>query len=189
MLKQLHCIAALAFIILFSGCAPSVHSDYDRTFDFTTLNHYTLTGSGSMRTGNPILDGPLVDQRLRRSLHSALRAKSFSSAETADFHVSYQLRSKTETDSDSDLGYGLGYIGGNVGVGLSSGGAAYSYETAVLSVSIYQGAGQKNLIWQGVAKKALKERSTGPDYMDSLINTLVGAVLKPFPPVTNKQIR
>jgi len=174
-------ISIFLLMSLLSACMPAVHSDFDRTFNFSALKSYALMPTVASHTGT-LMSGPLISKNISQALQDALAAKGYSKSTHPDFYVRYRLTSRAVIRSSPRLGYGLGYFGGNMGLGMYGGGYAEQYEMAVLTISIYDGQNQSALLWRGVTEKAMSSASTGADYINSLIKELITAVLNKFPP-------
>jgi len=172
----------LLLMALLSACAPAVHTDFDRAFNFGTLKSYALMPAEPSQAG-PLLQGPLIDKRLNQALQNGLIANGYNKSSHPDFYVRYRLATKTEISGGSGLGYGLGYFGGNMGVGMHSGGYPQQSDKAVLTISFYDGKDQSILLWRGVTEKRISKHNTGAGYIDRLIDELVDVILSKFPPV------
>lgn len=170
-------IAILMLMGIASGCAPKVRSDFDKTFNFAGLKQYALMPSASSQTGK-LPAGPKVDQRMQQILHDTLAAKGYSRSSKPDFYLRYRLISKLRISRAP--GINLGYIGGNMGMGMYNNRFREKYETAGLTISIYDD--KENLLWRGAAEKEWNTHNKDPLYTDGLMVKLVTAVLNKFPP-------
>jgi len=176
--------ALVLFSILLAACAPAVHTDFDRGFDFSQLKNYVLLTEEQSNVDRTMLGGPLVSKRITESLNNIFQARGYSKSPSPDFYVSYQLETKTIQSRALGLGYGygLGYFGDYYGRGLHGSNYYEEYEKAVLIILLYKDRSKSTLLWRGLSEKKLQKRSTNAKYIDSLIHQMVAEILKKFPP-------
>lgn len=182
MLTRLKQLIMATTLLWLSGCAASVQTDFNEQFDFSSLKHYLIRIDDQQSSGNPLLDGPLVQQRMLRSLNAVLKEKGYSPDEQPDFIVTYLLKNKREVESRSGMGYGVGFVGGAMGFGISSGGGVTVYNKALLTISIYDARDPSLLLWRGMSEKRLSKGDTSAEDMDKLIHGVVANILSHFPP-------
>lgn len=175
----------LCLVGLLAGCASSVNVDYDRQADFSRLKTFALLEASQIKTGDPRLDSPLVEQRIRKAIVAQLRARGFVPDERQpDFLVRYDIRVKQEIEGDSSgITIGFGSFSSHSAIGLSYGFPGYeveSYDRAVLVIDMLDAASRR-LLWRGSYGERLYDGLT-PEKMDATINTTVNEILSHFPP-------
>lgn len=175
-------ISLILFLTLMNACAPAIHTDFDRDFNFSQLKTYALLTENHPNTGIDLLDGPLVSKRITKSLNDNLQAHGYINSANPDFYVVYQLGTKTERSRALEPGYGFGYFGGYYGRGIYSSNFYNEYKKAVLIIRLYKDRDKSVLLWQGLSEKTLQKSSTGAAYIDKLIHQMVTSILKKFPP-------
>ncbi len=181
----------LKFLILTSllqACTPSVHTDFDRSFNFSNTHYYTILPDTLPQTSNSMFNSALVSKRIRNSIHDQLTSKGYQTSNNPDIYIVYQLATRFSHDArQSGFGYGLGgSIGGNFGLGINSGFAYDEYQEVSLTISLYQDEEKSILLWRGTSEKELKKSSTKPEYIDQLIDNMVTAILAAYPPTPEK---
>jgi len=174
----------LVLTSLLHACAPTVHTDFDRSFNFSNTHYYKILPDMLSQARNSILNSTLVSKRIRNSIHDQLTSKGYQASNNPDIYISYQLDTRFSHDSrQSGLGYGIGgSIGGNFALGVSSGFAYEEYQEVSLTISLYQDEEKSILLWRGTSEKELKKSSTNPEYIDQLIGDMVVAILALYPP-------
>ncbi len=178
----------ILLLTIFNACAPAVHTDFDRSFDFTLLKNYALLPENQSNTGLAMLDGPLVGKRITQSVNDILQAKGYINTSGPDFYVSYQLGTKTEHGREPGPVYGFGYFGGYYGRGLHGSDFYEEYEKAVLIIRMYRDRNKSVLLWKGISEKKLPDRSTGAKDIDNMIHQMVMRILNKFPPEGKQRI-
>lgn len=172
----------ILLLLIASACAPIVHTDFDRAFNFGNLKKYALLPAEQTNTSNMMLDGPLISKRMTQSLNDTLQANGYITSFSPDFYVGYQFGTKMEYSGGSGLGYGVGFFGNNVGLSMYNGGFLEQDEKAVLTISIYDDRKKSVLLWRGASEKTLNERSTSAKDIDKLVHEMVTVILSKFPP-------
>lgn len=165
---------------LVSGCAPVVHTDFDRSFDFTQLKRYEITPVDESDSGFEMLSGALVGERVRVALDKALHGRDFIAAKDADFRIGYRFDGKREGYGDSSFYY-RPTIGG-AGFTWSDPLRYREHEILVMTISIYDSKPASRLLWRGAAEEIWSKSSTDAEYLDALIDSLVTTIMQRFPP-------
>lgn len=174
-------LIALAAGLLMAGCAPVIHTDYDRSFDFAQLKTYTLLPITDAHDQTGMLGGSLVNARVRNALDHDLRAKGFSSSDRADFRIEFRFDSKREGYGDGGAFYHRPGLGGS-GFGWSDPLRYREHEILVMTISIYDAREKTHLLWRGVAEDIWSKADTDAAYLDALIGGLVTTIMQRFPP-------
>jgi hypothetical protein len=156
------------------GSIPTTY-DFDPAADFTRLKTYAWW-SESRKAEQPPTEGtsPLVMERIRRAGDRQLAARGFRRVESRpDFLVIPGTQSRQRTRVyERSVGYGYHYWGGPVDV--------YQYEEGSLILDVVD-AKTDRLLWRGVGSAAIPE-SPKPDEITKIVDAVVEAVLKNFPP-------
>jgi hypothetical protein len=181
-------IAMACSIVVIAGCAGvRVSQDYDPATDFNSLNTYRWAADNQAKTGDPRLDSPFRDARIRESVEGVLAQKGFvRSADTSpSVVVSYKnlLRQKIESrGTSSGIGFGVGSYGRRGGIAVSTGNNIREYDEVTLIIDFVDGATDA-LLWRGTGVQRFQAYDN-PQKTSQDINTLVEAILKQFPPQT-----
>lgn len=176
---------------LAGGCASmQVTTDYDPEADFADLASYAWKPGPQPETGDPRLDNRLLDERIRRAIEHALKAKGYekTTVDQADFLVGYHaaIEGKLDVQTMNDYyGYGYGW-GWNYGMGPAGGyrGAPEThvrkFDEGMLIIDISDPATEK-LIWRGSGQGELDD-SRSPPQRERQVHEAVDEILKRFPP-------
>lgn len=165
------CVAGI-FILLSSCSSISVNTDYDQEADFSAYKTFAWI---PQRKGIAARN-PLADKRIKKAVNDELIAKGYAGdASSPDLLLVYHAGMRNKVDVTS-WGYGYGrywrYPGGGVSV--------YQYQEGTLVLDIVD-AQKKELVWRGVAQKALSETSSVEKREENL-KKIVAKLLKNFPP-------
>lgn len=180
-------IAIVVAALVFIGCSGiKVSQDYDPKRDFQSMRTYRWTMQNQEKTGDPRIDNPLRDTRIRTAVERILAAKGFTKTadDTPTFLVRYQniMRRKIESDSGGTrVGFGVGSYGRRGGIAVGSGNSVREYDESTLVIDFVAPASE-DLIWRGSGTQRYKEYDD-PDKATSDINLLVEKILEPFPPI------
>ncbi len=178
----------VAFVVTAGGCATiTLRFDHDPNTDFAAYKTYGWLGEAQSLTGNPRIDDPALNARVRHEVDRRLGAKGFvrSRTGTPDFLVTWRaaIRRKLEY---SKLAIGYDYVpawgrdrmtGASVG---DRGTYVREHELGTLVIDIVD-ARQNRLVWWGAAQAEIDiEDSRGTK--KARLNKAVGRILKRFPP-------
>jgi len=157
----------------------SVTVDYDPEEDFSTYKTFGWLPERPPPTGDPRLDSPLIDSRVRRAVDSTLTARGFRKIldGTPDFWVTYHTGVEQKLDVYT---MNRGYVnrwGYTVSVPETRV-SQYDEGTLVLDIA---DARERELVWRGVAQGRLRSQPT-PDQTTAAVNEAVAELLKQFPP-------
>lgn len=175
-------MATLAYV----GCSGiKVSQDYEPASDFQSMSTYRWAMLNQEKTGDPRIDNPLRDTRIRAALERILAAKGFTKAagDTASFLVRYQeiMRRKIESDGGGTrVGFGVGSYGRRGGIAVGSGNSVREYDEVSLVIDFVAPASEA-LIWRGTGTQRFKAYDD-PQKATMDINQLVEKILEQFPP-------
>ena len=169
--------AVVGLVLVGAGCSGiSATSDWDETYDFSTLATYAWTEQG--------LEGGVSEIMLRRmhlAVDEELSAKGLTKADvyTADVLLAYHTGTQDQQQYDT-YGYGAGgWWGGYWGGGMTTTTVrTYSEGTLILDVVDRE---KNELIWRGSASKTIDEMAS-PEERVKTIQDAVSKLLKDFPP-------
>jgi len=172
-------VLLLCAVLLAAGCSSvSVSHDFDSQVDFANLRTYswiTAPESTSESVQKELQTNSLIESRVKKAVNRQLAAKGLrETTQDPDFLVAFHTGVQDKTDVQS-WGYGYGYWGMRGG-GVST--IHYQEGTLILD---FINPKSDNLIWRGVGKKVVSERTT-PEKSEKEINTAVEQILKKYPP-------
>src|SRR5688572_6630895 len=184
-------VLALAFAVLLAGAATALAQDagynVGNQADFSQCKtHKWVTLKGAQ------VPNELVDMQIRAAIDSELATKGLkrTDTDTADLYVGYQGAVNTEkqyTSFDTGWGYGPGWYGGGWygggGMNTTTGQTSTIY-VGQLAVDMYQ-AGQKQLVWRGVASKTL-DVDAKPEKRQKNLAKAMTKLFKNYPPPVKK---
>lgn len=174
MIKRLMLIGLMA--TLFIGCqAVRVNQDYAIGTDFSKYKTYAYFKQGIDEADVSELD----KKRILRALDAEMQAKGFTKSQDPDVVVSFFTDSKERVDVYNNVGFGWGGFGwGGFGWGGGFGNNVTTTTEGVLYIDFIDGK-NKELIWQGIGRAALKTR---PQEKVERTNEMVREILMQFPP-------
>ncbi|MFQ5995671.1 MAG: DUF4136 domain-containing protein [Acidiferrobacterales bacterium] len=184
-------VATRFFLVLlagfFAGCSSmQVTSDYDPAADFADLTTYDWMPGPQKATGDPRLDNPLLEGRIKTAVDKQLAAQGFvKRSSAADFYIGYHLALEKRlavSTMNSYYGYRAGW-GWNYGAGtgvLGPESYTYEYEQGSLILDIVKPDTRK-LIWRGSAQAEVNETASS-DKKQKQIDEAVRKMLAHFPP-------
>lgn len=181
------CIALFATTLALCGCSGvQVNQDYDPTTDFKSMRVYRWESESQEKTGDPRIDNPLRDKRIRAAVASQLADKGFTQSTdgVSAFLVRYQylLRQKIESDgAGGGIGFGIGSYGSRGGIAIGTGSNVSAYDEGSLIIDFVDAASQA-LLWRGTGVQRFREYDD-PEKNSRDINVLVEKILAQFPPV------
>jgi len=169
----------LCAVLLAAGCSSvSVSHDFDSKADFASLRTYswlTAPESTSESVKKELQTNSLIEARVKKAVNQQLAAKGLKeTTQDPDFLVAFHTGVQDKTDIQS-WGYGYGYWGARGG---SVSTIHYQEGTLILD---FIDPKSDNLIWRGVGKKVVSERTT-PEKSEKEINAAVEQILKKYPP-------
>lgn len=185
-MRQLKWIILVAFIVGIAGCSGiTVSQDYDLQRDLTGLKTWAWQQHDQPKTGDPRIDSPLLDQRIRRAVEYYMNQKGYPQASSAspDFYVSYQyaITSKIKSDNFS-TGIGVGRHSGSGwgGFGIDSGSRVRQYDEGYLFVD-FTSQNREDLIWRGIGSRVIFGH-TDPVEETMAVNETIQKILDQYPP-------
>jgi hypothetical protein len=185
-MRALIVLLALGAVFVTGGCSQvSVQTDFDQTADFTALKTYAWYAGEQPTTGDPRVDNPMLDQRVRAAVETTLNEKGFQKTDTApDFLLIYHAASSKEigVTTTTASGYSAGYYGWNYVYApmWTEQAASYTYTQGSLILDVVDAKSEK-LIWRGSAQANVDDVNT-QQQRKNLMNEAVRGMLAKFPP-------
>lgn len=179
-------LAVLALVLTGTACsiAPRVDTDYNPDYDLRQARNIAIVDSDAVSNSPAIASDDLLQNRIRRSLATALEARGYHivPAEQAELLVSFLVTTENRTRiRDYNLGWSYARCwrcGPMLGVGADINVEQYTEGTLFID---FIDPASRQLQWRGsVTKRLLKHRST--QQRDRLIDESVTAILGSFPP-------
>jgi hypothetical protein len=180
-------IALLLSTLITAGCSGiKVSQDYDPATDFVAMKTYRWASEIQDKTGDPRIDNPLRDTRIRAAIDGRLAEKGFTPSASAPptFLVRYQyaLRQKLESGGSSGgVGFGIGSYGRHGGIAIGTGNQVREYDEGSLTIDLVD-ADSAALLWRGTGTQRFREYKD-PEKASRDTNTLVEKILSQFPPL------
>lgn len=173
-------------ILAVMGCSGiQVGQDYDPATPMDTLGNFRWSTDAQAKTGDPRIDNPLRDTRIRTAVERVLTEKGFtrSTGDAPTFVIRYQyvLRQRVESSgTSSGIGFGIGRYGRHGGIAIGTGDTIRQYDEGMLVVDFLV-PDSDQLLWRGTGTQRFRQYDD-PTKTSRDINRLVEAVLKQFPP-------
>jgi hypothetical protein len=151
-------VVGLALTPLVLG-AQSIQTDWDRSFDFSTLKTYNYVSQPRGRN-DPLVINPMNERRIRVALDSQLTARGYArDSVNPDFLVAYHVATRSRLEVQ-DWGYGPGRWG-NRRIDVDR------YVEGTLIVDIVSAA-SKELVWRGFATGTIRPRDADKKIRESV---------------------
>ncbi len=178
-------------MLVLTGCSTlRVSTDYDPATDFSDLHTYEWMPAPVIRTGDPEVSyNSLLESRIHSAVDGVLQARGYRrSSEAPDFLLAYHVNidKKESVTYINDLygygpgwGYGPGYYGGGWGYPRTEV-MVTEYKQGTLILDVVR-AGNRQLIWRGVATDYVYADDTPADKQENIRNA-VAEMLAQFPP-------
>ena len=175
-------VLGLLLLVAMTGCSTlEITSDADPSANFSKYKTFAWEPKPQQVTGNPRLDSPLLDKRVKTAVEQQLKAKGYSMAsDKPDFYIAYHV-ALDEKVSVSSMNNYYGYAPGwGWNYAYAGGVDVYQYEQGSLMLDIVD-AGTHQLVWRGSAQAEVDQYAK-EEKKDKLLNDAVGGMLAKFPP-------
>ena len=185
--KVLKLISVLIVITLVTACAssPTIHSDYDRSVDFSQFKTYGYFSP--MGIENPNYSS-LLGQMFRDAIDAQMQPRGYVLSDNPDLliNVSARLEDKTQVRTYSEPVYGGGYYGYRGGRYAAWGGYGYGTSTHVsqytegtVNVDMVD-IDNKRMVWEGVAIGRVDEKKQNENLRQDIMDG-VAAMFENYP--------
>lgn len=179
-------ITTLIFIALIAACGSTtkIHSDYDRSIDFSQYKTYGYFSP--MGIENPNYSS-LLGQMFRDAIDAQMLPRGYVKSDNPDIliNVSARLEDKTKVTTMSDPMYG-GYYGYRGGMYDPWGGYGYGttthvsqYTEGTVNVDMVD-IRQKRMIWEGIAIGRVDEKKRNENLREDIM-TGVAEMFEGYP--------
>ena len=181
-------------LFLLSACSTlTVTSDYDTSFDFSTLRTYAWL-EGKTPSNDVRINNSLIINRVVNAVNTNLQSSGYQlvDKDKADFYVNWfggiqdKIRLETINTYYGAMGYddyAWGYRGYWPGFIRTY---SFEYQEGTLIIDIADSK-NKQLLWRGTGQDYLEENPT-PEQITENINRTVTEILSNFPPGSNKAV-
>lgn len=172
-------------LCLLAACAIKPPHEYDQQADFSQLQTFAWLDPEYERedvsVSHPVLESPLLGQRVERAVTAALQEKGFRPVEeNPDFYVTYHTaQNENERRGASYIQLGYGRYDPFFGTGVLLDMTPRSFQEGTLIIDIVD-AETDQLIWRGWRDAYLTQRN----FEDAQVNETVRRILTAFPPGT-----
>jgi hypothetical protein len=173
-------LTLLGVVLLSLGCSSiTVSTDFDDKIDFSKFSTYSwMPGpeTPSQAIQKELASNTLVEGRVKRAVDAQLPAKGLRKTnENPDVLVAFHTGVEDKVDVQNwGYGYGWGWRYGGGGI------TTINYQEGTLILDFVNPA-TKQLMWRGVAKKVLSEKTT-PEKSEQGISKAVQKILEKYPP-------
>lgn len=176
--------AALLMLTL-AGCATSPRHEYDSQARFSEFRSFSWLapehGEREVSVSHPVLDSPLLGQRVRQAATNELQERGFVQVEkNPDFLVTYHTAEKEDQQRSGtymQLGYGYRSHASIFGPGVLLDLTPRSFQEGTLIIDIVD-ARSNELVWRGWNDAVLNQRN----FDQERVNEAVDFILSAFPP-------
>lgn len=165
----------VVLVLLLSGCAAKVVTDYDSNASFTGYQQWAFAPDEDQSYTS--LDGSRVEAAVARAMEA--RDLEQADAETADLLVSYRIEEVERLDT-SGFSYGLGFGRGRFGWGLSTAPPVREVREGQLVVELVD-TDTDRVVWRGASKRYLNENQSS-ETRQELIDEVVAEMFTRYPP-------
>ena len=165
----------LLLLTLFSGCSTlKVSSDYDKSFDLSTLSTYYILEHNSTYNS-------LTNRRINSALTTTLKQKGYKVAkdkESATFYILYHLNVTNKTQINTDYQF-VGLYPYRYGSTMVATTRSYNYDEGKLIIDIIDPK-SKSIIFQAIATDELPNLKT-PKEREAYIFKVISRALETLP--------
>lgn len=169
-------ISFLASLLLLTGCASDVATDYNSSVNFAAFNTYQYQENA----GVPV---SLDSARIKQAVDSELNVRGFSMVEQdADLVVRYAILEGTELRADGpSFGFGIGTGGYNsgYGVGVRTPTRVKEKKFGKLAVELVDPK-TNDVVWRSVSQRQLTETMEPAD-RDIFVQEQVHKMFEEYP--------
>ena len=179
--------AGVLSLVLLTACSTlTVQTDYDTTYDFSTLKTYAWL-EAEEPSKDIRINNSLIINRVVNAVNSGLQSRGYQlvDKDKADFYVNWfgRIEDQMQIDTINSYYWDLGYDSRSWGYrGYWPAGRIYSFEYQEGTLIIdFADRNSKQLVWRGTGREYLEENQT-PEQITAGINQTVNAILDRFPP-------
>jgi hypothetical protein len=178
-------VIVLAALVLVGCSTVRVQTDFDPGADFVSYKSFAWLPGPPRTTGNPRIDNPLLDKRIRNAVTRKLELQGYVATDVSSadmlvgYHISLEKKLKV-TNVNDYYGYGhRGYRGWGHSMGTSRT-TVSEYEMGTLIIDLVDRR-RNELVWRGFGETRINRYPT-PEKAEKKVKIVVGAILIKFPP-------
>jgi len=174
------CILASTLATIQACSGIKVSTDYDPAANFTALRSYSWLPGPKKKTGDPRIDNPLLNDRIRRAIDNTLTTRGYRKVVEgdADFFVTFHLGIDKKIDV-TEIPSTWGYAGRWGGM-YATETRVDQYEEGTLLIDFID-AEKDDLLWRGSGQTRVRDGKT-PEEREKSVQAAVNAILEKFPP-------
>lgn len=174
----------IVLLLLIAGCSQvRVSQDYRPGMDFSGYRQYQWKTVAMEQTDDIRVNNPLLHERFRQAIDSALVRSGFAFGAPADFLITYNYSIQTRLESEpigTTFGFGVGRYHRYSEVGFGSGTYVRQYDVGILAIDLID-IHTGTLVWRGTGSEIVTTHST-PESTTAFVYRLVDSILAQFPP-------
>jgi hypothetical protein len=181
-------VGCALLLILTAGCRNiAIHSDFDPTVGFASLQSFAWLEPPEVEGADPFADNTLLRKRLRSAIESTLGARGFrpvEDPEQADFLATYSVLLEENIRDNGSIGIGTygGYRRYGYG-GVYSSPSIRVYQESTLVIDLLDPQSQ-DLLWRGWGSGIVGTRDRTRS--EERLRDGVRMILDRFPPDPSK---
>ncbi|MDF0748762.1 DUF4136 domain-containing protein [Marinobacter sp. 71-i] len=169
-------ILASLFLMVLTGCASNVVTDYDSNTVFGNYGSWAFAPKGEGESFTS-LDGGRIKSAVERELNRKSMRKV--DQEEADLLVTWQIVEEERLER-SGVGLGFGFGTGNFGWGLASAPPVREVQEGKLVVELVD-TDTDRVVWRAASRRYLNENQTTESRRE-LIDEIVADMFEKYPP-------
>lgn len=169
-------ILASLFLMLLTGCASNVVTDYDSNTVFGNYGSWAFAPKGKGESFTS-LDGGRIESAVERELNRKSMRKV--GQEEADLLATWQIVEEERLER-SGVGLGFGFGTGNFGWGLASAPPVREVQEGKLVVELID-TDTDRVVWRAASRRYLNENQTTESRRE-LIDEIVADMFEKYPP-------
>jgi hypothetical protein len=172
-------LLAAVVVLVLSGCASNVITDYDSGAAFSSYSSWDFAPSKEGEQSFVSLDGSRIQSAIEREMGGENLQKV--ATDEADLLVAWQIVAEERLErGGSGLGFGLGFGTGNFGWGLSTAPPIEKIEEGKLVIELVDSE-TRQVVWRSASRRYLNERQTSESRQE-LIDEIVTDMFEEYPP-------
>ncbi|WP_136808661.1 DUF4136 domain-containing protein [Desulfosediminicola flagellatus] len=176
--------AIIVVLLLLTGCSKvQVSQDYRAGMDFSQYRQYQWKTVSIEPADDIRVNNPLLHERFRQAIDSALLRRGFVVGAPADFLITYTYSIQARLESDpvgTTFGFGVGRHHRYSEIGYGTGNIVRQYDVGILAVDVID-VPSGTLAWRGTGSEIVTTHST-PEATTAFVYRMVDSILAQFPP-------
>jgi len=172
-------VLPLVLLVLISGCAAPVHTEYNNA-SYAKWHTFSWETPKAVRVKNPILDSGILTTRVEKAVSAVLENEGYrkvGSASQADFLVTYHTAMMLRREPQSGIGFAYGTFGPGFNTLFLIQPGSQQVQEGALILDVIDAKTHK-LVWRGWITKGLEQSN----YSQQSVNKAVQRIFAKFPP-------